>query len=105
MSINYKKINNKELFDLLENNYLDVEKLQNYIPLYQNYFNLNNNNYNSINLNNKYHLTSIDHKYNYNKYSGYVNDNSNNKIKKPIFFKFSPLIDTSKYMLGKIDED
>ena len=105
MSINYKKINNKELFDLLENDYLDVEKLQNYIPLYQNYFNLNNNNYNSINLNNKYHLTSIDHKYNYNKYSGYVNDNSNNKIKKPIFFKFSPLIDTSKYMLGKIDED
>mgnify|MGYP003329787422 CR=1 FL=1 len=27
------------------------------------------------------------------------------EILEPIFFKFSPLIDTSKYMLGKIDED
>ena len=41
---------------------MDIENCQNYIPLYNNYFQLNDNNYNSINLNNKFKLENIKEK-------------------------------------------
>ena len=104
MEINYKKNNNKELFEVInKEEYLDLEAIQNYIPLYNNYFNLNNTNYNSINLNNKLKLETILEKENYNKFLGTIIDNSNNKYTKKIYVKFSPLIDPIKYMLGKYD--
>ena len=58
INIFYKKNNNKKLFKSLEKN-MDVEQLQNYVPLYSNFFDLNENNFNLINLDNKYSLTNI----------------------------------------------
>ena len=53
MEINYKKNKNSELFNkIISENLLDLEKIQNYIPIYNVFFNLNDTNYNSINLNN-----------------------------------------------------
>lgn len=105
MEINYRKNNNKELFETInKEEYLDLENTQNYIPLYENYFNLNSTNYNSINLNNKLRLESILEKESYNKFVGIVSDSSNNKHSKKIYVKFSPLVDPIKYMLGKYDD-
>jgi hypothetical protein len=104
MELNYRKNNNKELFESInKEEFFDLEKTQNYIPLYEHYFNLNNTNYNSINLNNKLQLESILEKESYNKFIGTVVDNSNNKHTKKIYVKFSPLVDPIKYMLGKYD--
>ena len=58
-------------------------------------------NYNSINLNNQYNLFSLNEKMGYSKFNGIIIDNSDNKINKKIFFKYSPLVDPIKYMIGK----
>ena len=104
MEINYRKNNNKQLFEIInKQEFLDLESIQNYIPLYDHYFDLNNTNYNSINLNNKYKLENVLEKESYNKFLGTVIDSCNNKLYKKIYVKFSPLIDPIKYMLGKYD--
>ena len=45
-SIYYNKNNNSNLFEYLEKN--NFQKVQNFVPLYLNYFNLDEKNYNSI---------------------------------------------------------
>ena len=104
MEIYYKKNDNKELFKKFNDDSLTcVNNLQNYYPLYNKYFTLNSTNYNSINLQNNYYLNDILKKISYNKFNGLVVDNSENKINQEIFFKFSPLLDPVKYLLGKYD--
>jgi hypothetical protein len=104
MEINYRKNNNKQLFETISSsNFLDIASLQNYFPLYNTYFELNSNNYNNINLNNNYKLENITEKINYNKFVAEICDISNNKCSENIFIKFSPLIDPIKYMLGKYE--
>ena len=106
MEINYKKNNNKQLFENFNNSeLLDIESSQNYFPLYNNFFNLNSTNYNAINLNNKYSLELILEKINYNKFLAIITDICNNKSKKEIFIKYSPLIDPVKYMIGKYENN
>ena len=42
MELNYKKNNNKQLFEIInKNEFLDIENIQNYIPLYNVFFDLN----------------------------------------------------------------
>ena len=56
MNLNYKKNNNEILFSNFKNKeLLNLDNPQNYIPLYEKYFSINENNFNSINLNNKKH--------------------------------------------------
>ena len=98
-SIYYNKNNNSTLFEHLEKN--DFQKVQNFVPLYLNYFNLDEKNYNSINLNQKYKIQSILKQNSNNCFNITCLDNSNNKIKVESFFKFSPLLDPVKFMVGK----
>ena len=98
-SIYYNKNNNSNLFEHLEKN--DFQKVQNFVPLYLNYFNLDEKNYNSINLNQKYNIQSILKQKSNNCFNITCLDNSNNKIKVESFFKFSPLLDPVKFMVGK----
>ena len=129
-NINYQKRKNIELFQSLEK-IANVSKLQNYIPIYSRFFSLNLQNYNSINLNNKWFISNV--------YSLYEDENSdddsdsdhgegksedddmtednyinqclyNCKIKntlnqkskeKVVFMKFAPLLDPIKFMTGK----
>lgn len=101
----YKKNKNEKLFKSLEDpKYLDISQTQNYIPIYDTFFSLNTNNFNNINLNNKYCVKDIITKEGYNKIFCWVFDNENNVLqKKNIFFKFSPLLDPVKYMIGKYE--
>ncbi len=104
MDFSYKKINNNSLFKDFENeNLLNIEKSQNYIPLYDKFFKLNENNYNSINLNNQNSLSNIYEKISENKYKGKINSSENELIDKNVFFKFSPLLDPFKYLAGKYE--
>ena len=104
MDITYRKVNNSELFNnFKDENLLNMSECQNYIPLYNNFFSLNENNYNSISLNNKNYLASITKKTSENIFSGIIKDESNNIIANNVFFKLSPLLDPYKYLAGKYD--
>ena len=60
LSVNYQKRKNIELFKEMEDpNTLFLSDIQNYIPIYNKFFNLNETNYNNINLNNKWYIDSI----------------------------------------------
>ena len=95
----YRKNNNKSLFSYLEKN--GFSNIQNYIPLYSSFFNLDQNNYNSINLNNRWAICNINKRDDNNNFDISTIDISENKIKCKSFFKFSPLLDPVKFMVGK----
>ena len=104
--LNYKKNDNSILFKTLEKkDMMNISNLQNYIPIYEKFFEVNGKNYNSINLNHKYQIFDIKSKTNNNIFEcNTVNINNDNDIqKKQIFFKYSPLLDPLKYMIGKFE--
>jgi hypothetical protein len=113
ININYQKRKNIELFKNFEHqNSLYLSKTQNYIPIYTRFFNLNNTNYNSINLNNKWFISNVELKDNSNEdcvenkniFNCRIKNIDSNKVKdKPVFFKMAPLLDPYKYMIGKYD--
>jgi len=100
----YKKNDNAELFSYFSDNSKNkITKMQNYIPIYSRFFSLNETNHNKINLNNKYSIKKIKEQETNNKFTLLVENNDKNSTKqsKKSFFKFSPLIDATKYMAGK----
>ena len=97
-SIYYQKNNNSVLFETFnKNNLVDI---QNYIPLYQRFFNLQPSNYQKINLNQYFNITSVEKTENSNKFSCTI-QSKEKELKTEAFFKFSPLLDPIKYMIGK----
>lgn len=107
--IDYHKRKVVNLGDFVDGNCPDdvddpfiLDKLQQYNPLYTRFFNLNENNFNKIALNHKYHIKNKTEVYEVVSVDGVesVVDLSRN-----IFFKFSPLLDSIKYMIGKYELD
>lgn len=83
--LRYRKNNNEKLFQTM--NYVGMSQMQNYIPLYNRFFKLNQTNWNSINFDHPPLKLSIrDETLWYNK--------------SPVFFKYSPLLDPLKYITG-----
>ena len=104
-NIFYRKNKNTKLFGILEkDDVLDIKQPQNYIPIYNNFFSLNDNNWNLINLNHKWAIDNINEKYSDNKFNATIIDASNNSNKVDIFFKYSPLLDPLKYIVGKYEK-
>ena len=111
MILNYQKRKNAELFKSLEEpNTLFLSQTQNYIPIYQRFFSLNETNYNNINLNHKWYLSSIKEnvpKSGEDELPGFdckiKNINTQKNKSKDIFFKMAPLLDPFKYLVGKYD--
>ena len=118
INVNYQKRKNQELFKSLEQKEtLFLSKTQNYIPIYKRFFNLNENNFNHINLNHLWYLHSISltkiqdiqleheewrEEFSGNKLNGTIKNIMNEKTKElPIFFKMAPLLDPFKYLVGK----
>ena len=105
IEVNYQKRKNIELFKSLEEpDLLFLSNAQNYIPIYTKFFSLNETNYNSINLNNKLYISSINNSNDddYYLYNCRIKNTSNNKTKdKNVFFKMAPLLDPYKYLIGK----
>ena len=100
-NIYYKKNDNSALFKLFEEN--DLVKIQNYIPIYERFFELNETNYKNINLNQYYNIKDIRPTDNQNKFECTIQSNTQ-KIKTNTFFKYSPLIDPIKFMIGKFKD-
>lgn len=95
----YKKNKNKELFKSLQESQ-GLSKIQNYIPIYKLFFELTNNNFQNINLNQQYNITTIGVKGKDNSCPCIVERNGNSE-KRKTFVKYSPLIDPIKFMAGK----
>ena len=107
--INYQKRKNKDLFkEIEEHNVLSMSKIQNYTPLYKHFFSLNESNYNNINLNHPWYITSIkdaiEEKHCFTCLLKNVDESKKPKTK-DVFFKMAPLLDPFKYMVGKYNVD
>lgn len=107
VDVNYLKRRNNELFRLFESpDFLSMKSVQNYIPIYDCFFSLNETNYNSINLNQKWYITNLVNKESENTFSVKLKNSCNQKTKdKTIFFKMAPLLDPFKYLVGKYGKE
>ena len=105
INVNYQKRKNTELFKSLEDpSSLFLSQAQNYIPIYNKFFSLNETNFNGINLNNKWYLSSVKNKIDDDcrLYNCRVKNIATDKVKdKDLFFKLAPLLDPYKYLIGK----
>lgn len=103
--INYDKRKNQELFANLEQEVLtNLSEIQNYIPIYNRFFEMNETNYNSINLSHKWFITDIKEKNEEikNVYKCKIKNGNTGKPKlRDVFFKMAPLLDPFKYLIGK----
>ena len=98
-SLYYKKNDNSELFSQLNNT--GFSNLQNYIPIYSEFFQLNDSNHGLINLNNKYCISSIKETHHNNHFLINTLNEDNDSYEKISFFKFSPLLNPLKYLTGR----
>ena len=109
-SVNYQKRKNNSLFNKFQtNNNMNLSNLQNYIPIYDRFFSLNETNFNSINLNHKWAISDIkdiknkeaEHLHIF--YSKLKNIHDENDIitSQKVFIKMAPLLDPFKYLVGK----
>jgi hypothetical protein len=101
--LEYTKLNNDTLINLTETECLEVEDIQSYIPIYDKFFELNEEISNGLILKHHYSLKKLNEKKNYNTYSANITDEKNNEKNTEVFFKYAPLLDPIKYMLGKYD--
>jgi hypothetical protein len=82
--------------DDAEHNYnpFRIQKLQNYNPIYSEFFEMTPKNYDTIGLNHKYHIQDLD---------TIIHQETKEKLNKPVFIKYSPVLDPLKYMIGRYD--
>ena len=103
MELSYRKNDNSALFTTLASSpKLCFSDIQNYVPMYDKYFALTESNYNSINLNHKYTITTVLSVENQNRCTALVEDEEGNTSEKNVFFKLSPLLDPI-ILVGKYD--
>ena len=117
--VNYQKRKNLELFKSLEEpGCLFLSQAQNYVPIYTKFFALNETNYNSVNLNHKWHISTVNEPIlldddddsceydnredNCHLYNCTLHNIENKRVQdKDVFFKMAPLLDPYKYLVGK----
>jgi len=105
LNVGYEKRKNGELFNSFQNEDLtNLTNVQNYVPIYNKFFALNETNYNSINLNHEWYISKVVKQVDYNLYKCELKHNKTEKTKtKNIFFKMAPLLDPFKMIIGKYD--
>jgi hypothetical protein len=115
ITVNYQKRKNFNLFNKFQTNKnINLEKVQNYIPIYERFFTLNNNNYNSINLNHAWSITDIkdsknkddDLEHVFTCKIRHISDKDDTlTTSKSVFIKMAPLLDPFKYLVGKYNHN
>lgn len=107
-SVNYQKRKNINLFTKFQNNKrINLSNVQNYIPIYDRFFSLNNSNYNSINLNHLWSISDIKDKDGEKSENIFtcklknISDIEDFTMTQKVFFKMAPLLDPFKYIVGK----
>ena len=102
MAIEYRKNKNTTLFQHFENTaLLNVYDVQNYIPIYERFFELNATNWQNVTFSHELTLsTVVEKKGDENNYRALVVDEKEQVKEVPVFFKYSPLLDPNKYITG-----
>ena len=102
--INYVK-NKSDFLKTLENSdNLKLRNLQNYVPLYEHFFVLNDTNWNNINLEQRKSIIECTDRPEFNKFNCKIHDSvTEQDSEATVFVKFSPLLDPIKYVVGKYD--
>ena len=107
MLVNYHKRKNAELFKSLDSSdSLFLSTAQNYIPIYQRFFSLNETNFNHVNLNHKWHISNVNSsdRENSHMFNCRLKNVITGKTKdRNVFVKTAPLLDPYKYLIGKYD--
>lgn len=106
MEFTYRKNDNLSLFSSVVNpDGMNVTHPQNYVPLYHKFFSLSDKNFDTINLNHVKYLDSVGNMKDTNVFECNVVDENGTSTTKEVFFKYSPLLDPIKYMMGKYSID
>ena len=113
ISVNYQKRKNIHLFNKLQTNKnIQLTHIQNYIPIYERFFSLNNTNWNSINLNHKWYISDIkdtkkddDENVYTCKLKNILDDSDELTSVQKVFIKMAPLLDPYKYLVGKYNHN
>jgi hypothetical protein len=113
ISVNYQKRKNINLFTKFQTNKnLNLSNIQNYIPIYDKFFSLNETNFNSVNLNHYWVMSDIketkpndvdDPEHTFICKLKTMDDNDTFNITQKVFIKMAPLLDPCKYLVGKYD--
>lgn len=110
ISVNYQKRKNINLFTKFQTNKrINLTDVQNYIPIYDRFFSLNNTNWNSINLNHQWAISDIkdsknkddDNEHIFNCKLKHISDDEDISNNQKVFIKMAPLLDPFKYLVGK----
>lgn len=102
--IHYEKRKNKVFFEKCkEPEVYDIETIQNFNPIYKNFFELNESNYNSINLNHPKYIYDVNFNMETNELD-YVIKENDKILNEKIFIKYAPVLDPYKFLLGKYNE-
>jgi hypothetical protein len=107
ISINYQKRKNATLFTKFQTNKnLNLTNVQNYIPIYDRFFSLNDKNYNSVNLNHFWAMSDIinavqDSDNSFMCKLKNLSDDDTFNVTQKVFIKLAPLLDPCKYLVGK----
>jgi len=79
-----------------EYNPFHLNSFQYYQPIFKLLFDVNLQNYNSVQLNHQYHINNL---------TTVFDITTNEIMEKPIFIKYSPLLDPISYMIGRYDTE
>lgn len=102
--INYEKRKNKQFFEKCkEPEIYDIETIQNFNPIYKNFFELNEKNYNSINLNHPKYIHDVNFNMETNNLEYCIKENDT-IFSEEVFIKYAPILDPFKFLLGKYNE-
>ena len=109
ISVNYQKRKNTNLFNKFQTNKnINLSAVQNYIPIYDRFFSLNNTNWNSINLNHQWAISDIkdikgkdEDVHFFNCKLKNITDDDELTTTQKVFIKMAPLLDPFKYVVGK----
>lgn len=104
--LHYEKRKNNKFFENIQSNKkIEISKIQNFIPIYRNFFSLNETNYDNINLNNEWYVSRIlnnNHNDDYTFSCELKNiSNTNFRAEQKTFIKMAPLLEPYKYLFGK----
>jgi hypothetical protein len=98
MSVKYRKNKTGEILKKIEN-VVDMEKAQNYVPIYDRFFKLNGTNWNHINLKTAWAVADV---ISPNQIEVVAEDGQKKTI--DAFFKYSPLLDPNRYLAGGYED-
>ncbi len=97
----YRKVKNSDLITKMES-ILGLSNVHNYNPIFNRFFSLNHNNWNRIQFNTVWELKDINPTT--ERVFPCTLSKENKEKNKNVFFKFSPLLDPLKYVVGKYQD-